>query len=344
VHGGKPSKPGRTRVSTSRRPRPAATLLAGVVLALACGAAPTAALHVEDHAFLLYALEVDLTQIRVGELAAEKAQDEQVRGFARRMVDYHRQSSDRLGAIARRHGIEPPQALDPVSAKWHDRLQQLAGPPLDQGYLAGQAIYLYAARYAYRREALHGLSGPLQQEADRQAEDIEQHRQLAQQIARSLPSPKADPAALHAEDRTFLLYAMSVDQTQLRFGRLAAEKARGERVRGFARRMIDYHRRSYDRLAQVARENGLEPLRDVGPAVQHTQERLQQLTGPLFDWEYVTTEVIQHYTAFYRYEREAIHGRREPLREFAAQAFRDVKAHHDAALAIVREWDWGQPA
>lgn len=311
------------------------------VLALVCATAPAAALHVEDRAFLLYALEVDLTQIRVGELAAEKAQDDQVRGFAQRMVDYHRQSSDRLAAIARRHGIEPPRALDPVSGKWHGRLRQLAGPPLDQGYLAGQAIYLYAARYAYRREALHGLSEPLRREADRQAEDIEQHRQLVGQIARGLPSPKADPAALHAEDRTFLLYAMSVDQAQLRLGELAAEKAQDERVRGFARRMVDYHRGSYDRLAQVARENGLEPLQDVGPAVQQTQEQLQRLTGAQFDWEYVTTEVIQHYTAFYRYEREAIHGRRKPLRDLAAQAFRDIKAHHDAALAIVREWDWG---
>jgi predicted outer membrane protein len=335
---------GRTRVSTSHHRRPASVALASVVLALACGAAPAVALHVEDRAFLLYALEVDLTQVRVGELVAEKAQDEQVRGFAQRMVDYHRQSSDRLAAIARRHGIEPPRALDPVSQKWRGRLQQLAGPPLDQGYLAGQAIYLYAARYAYRREALHGLSEPLQREADRQAEDMEQHRLLAQQIARGLPSPKPDPVALHAEDRTFLLYAMSVDQAQLRLGELAMEKARDERVRGFARRMVDYHRASFDRLAQVARENGLEPLQEVNPAVQQTRKRLQGLTGTLFDGEYVTTEVIQHYTAFYRYEREAIHGRREPLRDLAARAFRDVKEHHDAVLAIVREWDWGQPA
>jgi putative membrane protein len=277
-------------------------------------------------------------------VVAAKAQDAQVRGFAQRMVDYHQQSRDRLATIARRHGIKPPRALDPVSQKWHGRLQQLVGAPVDQGYLAGQAIYLYAARYAYRREMLYGLSKSLQWEANRQAEDIEQHRRLVQQITQGLPSPKADPAALHAEDRTFLLYAMSVDQAQLRLGQLAVEKAQDKRVREFARHMVDYHRASYDRLAQVTRENGLEPLQDVGPAIQQTQERLQQLTGTLFDWEYVTTEVIQHYTAFYRYEREAIHGRREPLRDLAAQAFQDIKAQHDAALEIVREWDWGQPA
>jgi hypothetical protein len=52
--------------------------------------------------------------------------------------------------------------------------------------------------------------------------------------------------------------------------------------------------------------------------------------------------VIYHYAAFYRYERESIHGRDQQLRDLAAQAFRDVKEHHDAALAIVRDWNWDQ--
>jgi hypothetical protein len=30
------------------------------------------------------------------------------------------------------------------------------------------------------------------------------------------------------------------------------------------------------------------------------------------------------------------------LRDLAAQAFRDVKEHHDAALGIVRDWKWDE--
>jgi predicted outer membrane protein len=60
------------------------------------GLAPCAAfadvheLHIEDQVFLLYATEMDRTQIRLGQLAVDKAQDEQVRQFARRMIDYHK--------------------------------------------------------------------------------------------------------------------------------------------------------------------------------------------------------------------------------------------------------------
>jgi predicted outer membrane protein len=68
------------------------------------------------------------------------------------------------------------------------------------------------------------------------------------------------------------------------------------------------------------------------------QERLRQLTGATFDWQYINTQVIFHYAAFYRYERESIHGRDKQLRAFGAEAFRDVKEHHDETLAIVRDW------
>jgi predicted outer membrane protein len=69
---------------------------------------------------------------------------------------------------------------------------------------------------------------------------------------------------------------------------------------------------------------------------------LGQLSAPLFDWQYISAQVIYHYAAFYRYERESIHGRDQRLRDLAAQAFRDVKEHHDAALGIVRDWHWDQ--
>jgi hypothetical protein len=63
----------------------------------------------------------------------------------------------------------------------------------------------------------------------------------------------------------------------------------------------------------------------------------------MFDWQYINAQVIYHYAAFYRYERENIHGRGQDLRGLAGQAFRDVQEHHDDALGIVREWSWAEP-
>ena len=92
----------------------------------------------------------------------------------------------------------------------------------------------------------------------------------------------------------------------------------------------------------MAEQNGIERLQEIGPIARTMADGLRQLSAPLFDWQYINAQVIYHYSAFYRYERESIHGRDRQLRGLAAQAFRDVKEHHDAALAIVDGWNWGR--
>jgi predicted outer membrane protein len=291
----------------------------------------------EDQVFLLYATEMDRTQIRLGQLAAEKAQDEQVRQFAQRMIDYHTQSNARLMQIAERYGIEIPQGTSPLVQRMQDELQGLTGRQFDYEYMTSQVIYDYSAHYFYRREERHGLVKRLQQEAAQQTEQVQDHRRQVQRIARRLEAPPSGP---HPEDNTFLLYAMDVDFTQVQLSHLAAGKAQNEAVRQFARRMLDFHGRSYDRLARIAEENGIEPVQEIGLIARTMADGLGQLSAPLFDWQYINAQVIYHYAAFYRYERESIHGRDQRLRDLAAQAFRDVKEHHDAALAIVRDWNW----
>jgi predicted outer membrane protein len=319
-----------------RRVAPALATAALAVLALAQGAAPAAAqLHIEDLTFLLYALNVDLTQVEIGRLAVEKAQDKKVRQFARRMVDYHQQSHDRLAPVARRNGIQPPNELDPVAQQWKAALERLSGSQLDPRYLAGEAITLYSARYAYRRERRHGRDEQLRREAGQQAADLEQHRRAIREItARS----EIDPTQPHPEDSSFLLYALDIDKTQVVLSQLAFEKARDDRVQQYARRMLDFHGRSYDRLVQVARQKGVEPPQELAPVAQTMGAGLQQLRGSHFDWMYITAQVIYHNWAFYRYERESIHGRDASVRDLAILAVHDLQMHHDTALKVVREW------
>ena len=219
--------------------------LAALGLSPYAAPAEARALHMEDPVFLLYATELDRSQIRLGQLAAEKAQDEQVRQSARRMIDYHTQSNARLMQIAQRYGIEIPQGTSPITERMQIELQEPDGPRFDYEYITSQVIYDYSAHYFYKREQRHGLVRRLQREADQQTEQLRDHRREAQRIARR---SEAHPAGLDPEDSTFLLYAMDVDFTQVQLSHLAADRAQDEQVRQFARRMLDFHGRSYDRL------------------------------------------------------------------------------------------------
>jgi putative membrane protein len=335
-------KPGLAFLGISSMRRIALSLAATLaILGLAPCAAPAdaAELHIEDLAFLLYATEMDLTQVRLGQLAAAQAQDEQVRRYARRIIDYHQQSHARLMQIAQQYGIETPQGVSPLVQRMQNKLQGLTGPRFDYEYISNQVITNYSAHYFYRREERHGPDRQLQAEADQQREHLREHRREAQRIAQRL---EARPAGFHPEDGSFLLYAMDVDFTQTQLSKLAADKARDRQVRQFAQRMLDFHGRSYEQLARIAEENGIARLQEIGVMTRTMADALGQLGAPIFDWQYINAQVIYHYAAFYRYERESIHGRDERLRGLAAQAFRDIKEHHDAALGIVDHWDWGR--
>ena len=121
------------------------TALAALALPPCAAPANAAGLHIEDQIFLLYATEMDRTQLRLGQLAADKAQDEQVRAFARRMIDYHEQSNARLMQIAQQYGIETPQGVSPVAQRMQDELQGLTGPGFEYEYITSQVIYDYLA-------------------------------------------------------------------------------------------------------------------------------------------------------------------------------------------------------
>lgn len=313
-----------------------ASALIAAVLALAPGAASAAdGPQTEDRSFLLSAMTVSSVQAEAGRVAAERATDDRVRRFARAMAAYHQASHERLAEAARRHGMEPLRGLDPSSEHWMNRLGTLAGPRFDAVYMNGQEINLYAADYIYQRQGRFGFDDGLRREAARQAEDVDGHREEARRIAASLAA--GEDASPRLEDETFLVYAMDVDRTQTRLGALAAEKAQDERVREFARHMIHAHGRSHDQLTQAARASGVEPPREIGPAARRMESRLRGLSGPRFDREYITSQVIHHDTWFYRYERETIHGRDERARALAAEGARMGKAHHRMAREIVDE-------
>ncbi len=308
------------------------------ILALAHGAAAAAAQpSVEDRYFLLAAMAAGLAQVEVGKLAVDKASDERIRDFARRVLDHHEQAGDRLAEIARDESIEPPQEVDPATQGWVDRLRRLEGPQFDAAYAAGQVPSLYAAIWVHRREARHGSNGPWRAAAEREAEAIDAYQEEARRLAEDFAADLPD--GLHPEDGTFLDFAMNVDLTQVRLGKLALDKASDERVRAFARHMVDDHGQSYDKFVRTAKANGVAPLEEISPVSERTRAWLEGLSSPAFDREYITSQVIHHGVWFYRYEHEAIHGRDEAVRELGADGAQMGKMHHDAALAIVRASD-----
>ena len=74
-------------------------------------------------------------EVRLGELAQQRAAREEVKQFGQRMVEDHGKANDQLMQIAQGKGIELPQEMSKDAQQLHDELQQKSGAEFDQAYM-----------------------------------------------------------------------------------------------------------------------------------------------------------------------------------------------------------------
>jgi putative membrane protein len=96
------------------------------------GQAPAAG---DARAFARKAAETNMAEIRLGELALERAQSADVKQFARMMVDEHTKASQELEAAVRGTSIELPEEVDAAHQQLMSRLGSLRGAEFDREYM-----------------------------------------------------------------------------------------------------------------------------------------------------------------------------------------------------------------
>jgi predicted outer membrane protein len=89
----------------------------------------------ELQSFVEKASIANMTEIQLGQLAAERAQDPQVKQFAQTMVDDHTKAQEQLKTVASNQNIPIPSALDGKHQKLHDKLAKLQGAEFDRAYM-----------------------------------------------------------------------------------------------------------------------------------------------------------------------------------------------------------------
>jgi putative membrane protein len=120
-----------------RHPSVAKTPLAIALVMLGFSAAALAesTLARSDVKFLKEAAAGNLAEVDLGKLAQEKALREEVKEFAKRMVDDHTAANDELKKVASANGVELPAAPDKKEQKERAQLDKLIGGDFDRAYM-----------------------------------------------------------------------------------------------------------------------------------------------------------------------------------------------------------------
>ena len=121
--------------------RPFLCGLAGVALLLAAGTATaqkppagSATLSMSDRSFINKVAEGGRAEVALGRLAQDKAADEAVKNFGRRMVEDHGRANRELTALLARKGMQV-QGGEGAPGGLQDRLSKLSGREFDREYV-----------------------------------------------------------------------------------------------------------------------------------------------------------------------------------------------------------------
>jgi putative membrane protein len=89
-----------------------------------------------DETFMMSAAQAGMVEVKLGELAAKKATQEDIKQFGATMVSDHSKANQELEAIATKNGATLPSKLDEPHKSKVDKMSKLSGEQFDKAYVA----------------------------------------------------------------------------------------------------------------------------------------------------------------------------------------------------------------
>jgi putative membrane protein len=99
------------------------------------GEAPNRDINTLDRDWFEDRAMAGMTEVKLGELASQKAQNADVKAFGRMMVQDHTKAGDALKEIGAKHNVMAPTTLDDDHREKLDRLSKLSGAEFDREYI-----------------------------------------------------------------------------------------------------------------------------------------------------------------------------------------------------------------
>jgi putative membrane protein len=150
----------------------------------------------EDIEFVLDAAKGGMAEVELGKLAAQRAQNDEVKKFAQRMVDDHSKANDELKQIAQSKSIKLPEELDAKDKALMQRLEKMNGPAFDRAYMTAMLNDHQKDVSEFKREANAGRDAQVKSFASSTLPTLEEHLQHAKQArTQTTASTARKPAA-----------------------------------------------------------------------------------------------------------------------------------------------------
>jgi putative membrane protein len=139
-----------------------------------------------DQSFVSEAMQGNMAEIQLAQLAQQKSQSNDVKQFAQKMAADHSQMNQKwFGPEAKNLGVSEPKGPAKKDKKLIEKLQGLNGDEFDKQYIAAMLKDHQDDLKKFKEEADAAQDPTLKQVATQGASVISQHLQLAEQVAKN---------------------------------------------------------------------------------------------------------------------------------------------------------------
>jgi putative membrane protein len=143
----------------------------------------------QDKMFLRKAAEGGIAEVKLGQLAAQKASSEDVKAFGQKMVDDHTKLNLEIAQIADSMGVMLPKSMNKEDQAEFDKLNALSGNDFDIEYLTFMVKDHHKDLHEFRMEAASPTDAALHNEVVKAQGVIHDHTVMVDKLARAKGIP-----------------------------------------------------------------------------------------------------------------------------------------------------------
>jgi len=340
----------------------------GLVIALA--AVPLAPIHAQgqisqlsqDSKLIFQMASSNIMEVRLGQMAQQKASNAAVKQFGQQMVTDHTNLENQLTGLVSKNN----QSFQPAMSKENEaevsRLDKLSGAQFDQQYMTSMIQHHQQDISTLQSQGQSAKSGEARQMIAASLPVLQQHLTLATQVGGQVgatggvavatqpyrnptyPTTQNPPVSTQpgqvttqgdiSADMAFVREASSANLMEIRLGQLAQSKASNQAVKQFAQRMVADHNNLQNQLTSVASTSGQSFTPTLDSRHQQQITRLEALSGAEFDRSYMSLMIRAHQRDVNNFQTQSQSANSNQVRTLATNSLPVLQQHLSLAVQV----------
>jgi|1186.fasta_scaffold444321_1 putative membrane protein len=155
----------------------------GVAAALICSIAGASAKDTPSQKFIMKAVEGNLAEVQMGQLAQQNGASDGVRSFGQMLQQDHSAAAQKSSAVASQLGVTPPTEPNKKHKAMHDKMAKLSGDKFDKAF-ASEMVKDHKKDIADYKKAAKMQNDPAGAYANDTLPTLEKHLETAQSLAK----------------------------------------------------------------------------------------------------------------------------------------------------------------